>query len=321
MAAKKSSTKGPSAVETALAALGREATDEAIDDALRSPHARVTAAAAQQVKARLLPGHTAALEAAWSRFLDDGVKKDPGCRAKLAVLEALDFTESMHDAPFLAACELVQEEPAWGPPVDTATGCRARGVLALARLGHQDLLIVAGRLLADPLAPVRIAAADAVASSGQRGAAGLLLHKLAIGDDDGLVSLSCMSGVLALAPDVALKQFTPLLVGKADEERELAALCFAQSNRADAGAALIEAVKQTVLSKPRGALLRTLGLHRSDAALDALLEVVTAGNEHDARQALTGLAQRRYEGAVRERVLAAVTSDPSLRRLFDELFT
>ena len=287
---------------------------DVITSALSSKHARVVSAAAQLIKSRRLEDFTKALQAAYGRFLDDPVKSDPGCQAKLAVLEALDFTESMDDEPFVAATSLVQPEPAWGPPVDTAAPCRARAVLALSRIGHTDLVLIAGTLLADPEVPVRTAAADALTNSGVRHAAGVLLHKLAIGDEDPLVLLACMSGVLALAPEVALARFVPQLRGRDGQPRELAALCLGQSTRADACQALLAALEECVLSKERVVLLRALGLHRSDAALDALLRVIDGTNEVDAKAAIRALAPRRFEQGLRARVEQVIAGRAELER-------
>jgi len=307
-------------VEDELARLKEHPEPAVITAALSSKHARVVAAAAALIKARTLEGHAAALKAAYGRFLEDPVKRDPGCRAKLAVLEALDFTETMDDEPFLAATSLTQLEPAWGPPVDTAAPCRARGVLALARMGHPDAVLIAGTLLADKEVPVRLAAAEALSSAGVRAAAGVLLHKLEVGDEDPLVLLACMGGVLSLAPELALARFVPMLREPEGQRRELAALCLGQSSLLAAAQALIAAVDDCVLSKERAVLLRALGLHRSDAALEALVAVIEGDHETDARAALRALAPRRFEASVRARVEQAVRGNSSLERDFTEAF-
>lgn len=307
-------------VDDELARLKASPEPAVIAAALSSKHARVVAAAAGLVKARTLEGHAAALQAAYQRFLEDPVKRDPGCRAKLAVLEALDFTESMDEQPFVAAASLVQLEPAWGAPVDTAAPCRARAVLALARMGHPDAVLIAGTLLADAEVPVRNAAADALSNSGVRHAAGVLLHKLGVGDEDPLVLLACMAGVLLLAPELALARFVPWLSGSDSQRRELAAVCLGQSTLPAAAQALIAALEGCVLSKERAVLLRALGLHRSDAALDALVTVVEGDNETDAAAAVRALAPRRFEASVRARVRQAVSGRGPLERAFAEAF-
>lgn len=307
-------------VDDELARLRADPDAQALETALASKHARVVAAAAGLIKARTLDGHAGALQQAYARFLADPVKRDPGCRAKLAVLEALDFTETRDEDPFVAATSLVQLEAAWGPPVDTAAPCRARAILALSRLGHADVVVLGGLLLADPEVTVRSAAADALAHSGVRHAAGVLLHKLAVGDEDPLVLLACMSGVLTLAPEVALRRLVPLLTGADTQARELAALCLGQSTRPDAAEALLTAAGECVLAQERGVLLSALGLHRSDRALEALVGFITSGSETDAKAAVRALAPRRFEPSLRARVQQAVDERPELAREFADAF-
>jgi len=162
--------------------------------------ALVVARAAAIVREHRIDGVSREMKDAFQRFLRDPVKSDPVCHAKLAVLEALDALEELEEATFLVAARHEQLEPAWGKPVDTAIGVRARGVLALGRIGYADLPLLAGELLGDPTVPVRQAAADALANFGQRTAAGPLVLKVRLGDDEPLVTLSCLSALLAIAP-------------------------------------------------------------------------------------------------------------------------
>ena len=321
MAVKRSSVDDELARVRAAAADPRTpSATEDITRGLSSKHARVVKAAAQLVKSRRLEGFTKALQAAYGRLLEDAVKRDPGCQAKLAVLEALDFTESMDEEPFVAATSLVQLEPAWGKPVDSAGPCRGRAILALARIGHADTVLLAGALLADTEVSARAAAADALANSGVRHGAGVLLLKLAVGDEDPLVLLGCMSGVLSLAPEVALARFGPVLHGPDEQQRELVAVSFGQSTRADACRALITALDACVLSKERAVLLRALGLHRSDAALEALLGIIDRGNDVDAKAAIRALAPRRFDPGLRARVERVVSGQAGLERECAEAF-
>ena len=289
---------------------------------LRSPRSFVVARAATLIKDRRLEGFDELLRDAFTRFLEDPVKSDPGCKAKLAALEALDFTESMDADPFLTGARYVQKEAAWGPPVDTATGVRGRSVAALARIGYADLVLLAGELLDDPESPVRTAAADALAHYGVRHGACPVLLKLSVGDDDPLVTLACMSALISLAPEVGVPKLRPLLAGKNPEKRELAALAFGQSGRDDAVELLIAAVTSCVLEADREVLLRALGLHRSDKAANHLLTIISEGPEKDAKAAVSALATRRFEPGMRERALEAgrANSKVDLRRSLAESF-
>ena len=61
----------------------------------------VAAKAAAAIRDHSLGGFEDDLEAAFERFTKEPVKTDPGCKAKLAALEALDYLESVEPAPFL----------------------------------------------------------------------------------------------------------------------------------------------------------------------------------------------------------------------------
>ena len=284
---------------------------------LRSQRSLVVARAARLVKERRLDGFEPELKDACARFLVDAKKRDPSCQAKLAALEALDFGESMDAAPFLRAVRHVQHEPA-----DTAAGLRARGVLGLARMGHSDFDLVAARLLADPLPPVRQAALEALTYRGDRAGAALAQLKLELGDEDPLVTLAAMSTLLALAPAWGLEALGATLDGEDEAKRELAAVALGQSRRDEALTLLLAALERCTRSEEREPLLRGVGLHRSDRALAALLAVIADGGAADARVAVEALAARRFEPGVGARVRAAAEENDraELGAVVDELF-
>jgi hypothetical protein len=284
---------------------------DAVRRGLASARSPVVARAATLVKDARLDGFGAALETAFARFFADPVKHDPGCHAKRAALEALDFTEHPDPAPFLRAAGHAQLEPAWGPPVDTAAGLRARAVLGLARLGHPDLPLVAGELLADREAAVRQAAVEALVARGDPAAAGLLALKARLGDEEPMVLLACYEGLLALAPERALPRLAALL--DAGESSEMAALALGQSGLDAALDLLLERVEATVLAAERAALWRALGLHRTERALAALLAPIAEGGQADAEAAIAALAVRRYDPGVPARARAAAARNRRAR--------
>jgi HEAT repeat protein len=317
--------RGPgkrAAVETQLAALEATAADASsaeaharLREAFRTGPGLVAARAAKIVREHALDGFDAELSAAFRRLLADPIKNDPGCLGKLAALEALDFGSHDAAAVFLEATRTFQPEPAWGPPVDTAGGVRARGVLALARLAHPDLSLVAGGLLADPESPVRQAAAEALAANGDRELAGALVLRWTLGDEDPLVMLACMTALLALAPDHALPRLRDALHGADDGARELAALALGPSAHPEALDTLLAHLEAAPRASERAPTLRALGLQRNDRALAVLLEIVETGTIQDAEAAVAGLAARRFEAGVRERTRAAARQNPAAERL------
>jgi hypothetical protein len=293
-------------------ALAVVAADPRSDDArqrlrrgLGSKRSLLAARAARLIREHHLDGFEADLVDTFTRFLSDPVKSDPSCSAKLAAIEALDYGESSDVEPFVRAARHVQLEPAWGPPVDTAAPLRARGILALARIGPDDFQLLAAELLTDKESPVRQAAADALGHRGDRAGAALALLKLRIGDEDSLVTLAAMSALMALAPDVALVEVGRFLDGDDLLLRELAAVALGQSRRDDALELLLAALERCVRADERAPLVRGIGLHRSERALLALLTVIAERAPADAQAAIAALAARRFEPGLAARVRAA----------------
>src|SRR4051812_14593054 len=73
------------------------------------------------------------LGAAFDRFLVNPVKDDKLCRAKIAIVQALDRMEHPNPDIFLKAARHVQLEPVWGGAEDSAPPLRAAALVALAR--------------------------------------------------------------------------------------------------------------------------------------------------------------------------------------------
>ena len=311
--------------EEEQAALSAVAADPRSDDArqrllagLRSKRSLVAARAARLVKEHRLDGFEEELEAVFDRHMPDPVKNDPTCAAKLAAIEALDYGESGNAEPFLRAARHVQ----WEGGNDTAAPMRARAVLALARIGHADFDLVAAQLLADPIASVRQTALDGLAHRGDRANAALALFKLRVGDEDPLVIMAAMTTLLALAPAWALAELRERLDAEHEDERELAAVALGQSRSDEALTVLLDALGRCSRSEERAALLRGIGLHRSDRALEALLAVIADAHPLDARLAIEALGARRFERGIGERVRAAAKRNDraDLRAVVDAVF-
>jgi hypothetical protein len=324
-----SKRRKPPTLEEELEALGDVLRDpgspssqERMREALAHGRALAVARVASTIGARRLLGFEGDLERAFSRFLENPVKTDPGCRAKAAALEALDRLEHREAAPFVAGARYHQREPSWGSPNDTAGTVRARAIAALARIGHADFLLVAGALLGDPLPIVRRAAADALAHHGARDCAALVLLKLRLGDEDEQVLFGCIAALMALAPDRALGEIEPLLFGEDAARRELAAVALGDSGREDALDVLLASLDRTVSVVERVPLLRGVALHRSERAGAFLLERVATGSEAEARAALEALAARNFDPNLTEHVREAARANDraDLESTVDEMF-
>lgn len=280
------------------------------------------ARAARVVRERSIGHFAKVLEASFRRFLVNAVKSDPGCNAKIALLEALDAAAITDPEPFLVAARHVQKEGAYGPPVDTAVGLRARAIQALANMGHPDIFLIAGELLGDPETGVRQAAAESLAHTGDRNGAGLLLLASARADEDPVVRTAYFSALLTLAPDFAMPRLKTLLHDSDPEQRELAAIALGTSSLEPAAVVLVEAMEATPLASERALYIRALGLHRSERTLTLLCGVIEDGTAADAESAVNALAARRYDAGVKPRVEALVSGRGSLRlsQAFDLAF-
>ena len=80
----------------------------------------IVAAAAAVVGENALIEMVPELEVAFDRFLVNPLKDDKLCRAKIAVIQALDRMEYQRSDIFLKAARHVQFEPIWGGSEDSA---------------------------------------------------------------------------------------------------------------------------------------------------------------------------------------------------------
>ena len=90
----------------------------------------VLAAKAAKAAARLeIRGLGPELVSLFHRCMKNSVKNDPGCHAKIAVVEALSSLDIPDADVFIQGIRHIQMEPSFGPPVDTADRLRAACVV------------------------------------------------------------------------------------------------------------------------------------------------------------------------------------------------
>lgn len=240
----------------------------------RSNH--VVARAARVAREADLAALAPDLIAAFPRFLEDPVRRDPGCVAKAEIVHALlSFGHAAPDV-FLKAAAHVQREPAFGPPIDTAAELRATSAMALVVTGHPAALPVCVGLLVHPEPAARAGGLRALAASGRRDLALLLRFFALRGDDDPGVLAEAFAGLLALSGDDPV----PFVVAR-----------LAAADRDVARAA---------------AIILALATSRDDAAYDALLELVARGSAGDSKAALEALRLYPHDEALQQRVHAAL---------------
>ncbi len=168
----------------------------------------IVAAAAAIVGENTLIEMAPELEAAFDRFLVNPLKDDKLCRAKIAVIQALDRMEYSRPDVFLKAARHEQFEPVWGGSEDTAPPLRAAALIALARVEGPSSLPLLVDALNDPAKDVRIAAAVALGAVGTEGAGLVLRLKARFGDKDADVLSECLGGLLAVDP----KENLPIVI-------------------------------------------------------------------------------------------------------------
>ncbi|MBM3462223.1 MAG: hypothetical protein FJX76_08995 [Armatimonadetes bacterium] len=317
---------GASDEARALAEMARGPLDgdalEKIRRALGSAQHVVVARAAKIIREGALNGFESDLLEAFERFRMLSAKEDPGCLAKLALIEALDFGNCRDAQPFLIAAQIVQPEPVWGGRSDSAGPVRARALLALANLGFEDLVLLAADKMGDGDPAVRQAAADALAHCGARAGAAVLLMAAQRERDAPPVLLACFAGLLALAPDWGLPHLRKTLEGHDGAQRELAAIALGESRRDDALDLLVEFAEQTPLARERAQTFRAIAMHRSERALEYLLKVILEGRAGDAVAAVKALGDQREDARIAARVRQAAEkrSEATVSAAFEETF-
>ncbi|HEX8114143.1 MAG TPA: hypothetical protein VF516_40710, partial [Kofleriaceae bacterium] len=106
--------------------------------ALRGTSGFLVAAAAQRVQDDRLEPLVPELAPAFERLREDAVKRDPGCRGKLAIARALHALDHWEDRVFVAGLAHEQRE-GWGQE-DTAAELRGVCGLAHAHFARADAL-------------------------------------------------------------------------------------------------------------------------------------------------------------------------------------
>jgi HEAT repeat protein len=262
------------------------------------------------------------LEAAFGRFLVNPIKDDKLCRAKLAIVQALDKMEHLRSDVFEKAAAHEQHEPVWGGTEDTAAPLRAAALIALARIDGSGSLPRLVDAMIDPSKDVRIAAAQAMGYVGTD-AAGLILRlKARIGDEDPEVLSECLSGLLTVNPRENLGIVSDFLDPDNPARCEAAALALGKSRLPEALDPLRACWPGCLSAGLRERVLLAVAMLRLPAAIDHLLEIVASDSEKDAISSMSALKIHNYDPRLRDRLAQVVkeTRRPALQARFDRDF-
>ncbi|MBX2799319.1 MAG: hypothetical protein KTR31_16710 [Myxococcales bacterium] len=272
-------------------------------EALSSSTNHVVGKAAGLVAEHGLDGCWDALLKAFDRFMEQPIKRDPGCVAKLAVVEALIETRYPHPDVFLRGVHHRQMEPAWGGSVDSAPGLRSHSAMGLVAIGWSDAPVAIADLLHDPEVPCRVGAARALAAWGDPVLASALVHlRLGVGEEEPDVVSECFDALLALEAATALPWVVARLFDDDDLYAECAAISLGSSRHDDALGPLQAWVEQRPQPQLRRIGLVAIGLLRSEASIEVLLRWLAEGGEREAEAALEGLGVHAHDPRLAERV-------------------
>jgi hypothetical protein len=273
---------------------------------LRHKSNHVVAAAAATAERLEVSGLAPDLVEAFERLMGNPTKLDQGCKALIAITQALVQMDDPAAKVYFAGIRHVQMEGSFGPPVDVAAPLRGLCARGLARMAHPGALLECVTLLADREVPARTGAIRAVADSGRPEGVLLLRLKALVGDKEIEVTGECFGALLSLDPAASVEFVAKFLDSRADGIGELAALALGESRLAAAFDVLRETWERGGGAEQRRTLLVAIAMLRSDPALEFLLERLSAERGHVAADALAGLAFYARDEAVLARVEAII---------------
>lgn len=284
----------------------------------RSNHVVAGAAStAERLEAVALAGE---LVEAFLSLMGDPARRDPGCKALLAIAKALAAMDQATARVYFLGIKHVQMEPSFGPPVDAAAELRGVCAQGLARMQHPDALQECVTLLADCEPAARAGAVRAIAVYGAAEGALLLRLKALVGDQDEQITSECFSALLRLAPAPSLEFVASFLPHTADQVARAAAFALGESHLAGAFSPLRGAWEQTAQPERRRGLLMAIALLRLDESVDFLLARMSEDSQRAATDALRALAVYSSDENIRVRVQSIVAERPELRDAFEREF-
>ncbi|MFL5244615.1 MAG: hypothetical protein ACJ8FY_21145 [Gemmataceae bacterium] len=259
------------------------------------------------------------LVAAFDRFIDDAGQTDKLCRAKNAILEALNKLDYDKADVFLRAIHYVQMEPVWGRSQDTAGGLRGTAAFGLVRQGYRGIITLLADLLADSEKVARVSAIQALGATGSMAAVPLLRFKARSGDKEPEVICECFTALLQLEPE-SVAFVGEFLQNGVEAICEGAALALGEARRPEAFEYLRDRVPFLRQGSLQDAVFLALSMLRVPAAIDFLIEQIAV--KTTASAALTALAIHRHNERVKDRVATAVAQmqDPALQARLAEKF-
>lgn len=260
------------------------------------------------------------LEASFERLMADPFRRDKGCSATKAIVEALLLMELDAPAVFRRGLRHVQPEPAYGGPVDVAIELRANCALGLAASHLAEVVVELVPLLVDSSEMVRSAAARAIAAAARVESEAVLRLKALVGDEDTDVVAECLGGLMRLAPERSFGLVDEILARRGDLAlRKAAILALGEARHPRAVARLAELWPTEFDRGTRRVLLLALATTRREEAFEFLTALVAEGDLGSAVLALDALELFPKDPQQRERLGAAILSSRHARDLRSRL--
>ncbi len=246
-----------------------------------------------------------------------------GCRAKSAILEALDDLQYEGTEPFVRGISYRQMEPVYGGQVDTAADLRATCAIMLARRYYQDIYFEMARLLVDQEASPRLAAVSVLTALGSECGEALVVMRVLTGEQDPMVLRKCFSGLIAADTDRSWSFVTGFLDSTDLVLAESAAIAVGESHNKHAFPVLRETWERNADMERKSTLLLALALTRDDEAIEYLLRMIREERAPQATRVLQAISIYSADERIRERVHEAVSSrgEREVTEAYERAFT
>jgi HEAT repeat protein len=282
----------------------------------------VVAAGARVARSHGLKELIPELRIAYDRFLQNPLKTDKLCHAKLAIVDALDELGFDEDELFRTAARYVQREPVYGGTADTAIKLRVRAGEALSRLGSRDIFFILAGMLMDSEAQVRAGAARILSGLDDERSELLLRMRVLSGDTVTENFETYFAALLSLNPARSFPFVAPYLEDPRNEIAEVAALALGESRRPEAFGLLSACYRHAFKTEFRRVLITAIALLRSDEAADFLIGLIAEENIAQAGEILDALRiYRDREGIIAKAKETAIRrGDAALSRKAEAVF-
>ena len=290
-----------------------------IQAALKAKHNRLVSKAAKLCGERHLYEYFDELKAAFHYFADKP-DKDKGCFAKKAIIKTLYELDYIDDDFYTAAIALRQREPVWGGHVDSAVDVRCWSAYGLTLSANPRTVFPLIELLHDEEPQARLGAVKAISHINPSTAELLLREKVLDGDEHAYVVGECFDQLISIEPECSLEFVAGYLDHEHDEVREYAALALAHCSDPQAFDMLKRAFEEYGFGRHGGKLIEAMALHRSQKAMDYLLDRLAEAEIGLATDIVKSLSVYKSNETLRERVrnIMSERSDNRLESVFTE---